>query len=88
MSGVAVSTQDIAAAAREFERGSKESQQLLERLEKVADGLKQGWSGETRDAFFKHQAEWHTLMRAQAAMLISISLELRALADRFQRADS
>jgi len=54
----------------------------------VADGLKQGWSGETRDAFFKHQAEWHTLMRAQAAMLISISLELRALADRFQRADS
>jgi len=87
MSGVAVSTQDIALAAREFQLASKESQQVLERLEKVVDGLRQGWSGETRDTFFKHHAEWHSLMRGQVALLISLSLELEGLAARFQRAD-
>jgi WXG100 family type VII secretion target len=87
MGGVALSTQDIASAAREFELASRESQLLLERLEKVAGGLQAGWSGETREAFFTHHAQWQALMRSQAAMLISISLELRALAERFQRAD-
>jgi WXG100 family type VII secretion target len=87
MSGVAFSTQDMAVAAREFELASRESQQILERLEKVTGGLRDGWSGETREAFFKHHSEWQALMRSQAAMLISISLELRALAERFQRAD-
>jgi WXG100 family type VII secretion target len=88
MSGVAVSTQDIAAAAREFELACRESQQLLERLERVAGGLGEGWAGQSGETFFKHLAEWQGLMRSQAGMLVSISLELRALADRFQRADS
>jgi len=88
MRGVAVSTHDITAAAREFELASRESQQILEKLEKVAGGLREGWSGETQEAFFRHHTEWQSLMRSQTAMLVSISLELRALADRFRRADS
>jgi len=87
MTALTVPVQNILAAAKEYETASKESQQLLERLEKAADGLRPGWAGANRDTFFQHHKEWQALMRGQVAVLISLSLELQALASRFERAD-
>ena len=87
MTALTVPVLNIMAAAKEFESASGESQQLLERLEKVADGLKPGWAGAGRDAFFQHHTEWQALMRGQVAMLISLSQQPHALASRFERVD-
>lgn len=87
MSGVAISTHGIVEAAREFELASKESQELAKRLQKAAERLKDGWSGETQEAFFAHHREWQSLMQAQVLLLTGISTELKALAARYQKAD-
>lgn len=87
MSGAAISLPEIVEAAKEFERASKDSQQLVERLDKVVEGLRGNWSGEARDLFFTHHRDWQTLMQAQTLLLARISAELLGLADRYQQAD-
>ena len=84
---VALSTKDIIAAAEEFESASKQSQELVAKLEKVAERLKDKWSGSAQEAFYKHHDEWQALMRGQVALLTGIAFELQALAERYEKAD-
>jgi WXG100 family type VII secretion target len=87
MASVALSTKDILAAADEFESASRQSQELVESLEKVTVGLKGKWSGSAQEAFYKHHDEWQALMRGQVALLTGIAFELKALAERYEKAD-
>ena len=87
MSTVTLSTQDLKEAAEEFETASKESQELVSKLAKATEGLKGKWSGAAQQAFYRHHDEWQALMQGQVALLTGISLELRALAERYEQAD-
>jgi len=87
MSTVTLSTQGLKEAAEEFESASKESQILVSKLAKVTEELKGKWSRTARETFYKHHDEWQALMQGQVALLTGISLELRALAKRYERAD-
>ena len=87
MASVALSTQDILAAAEEFESAGKQSQKLVARREKVTERLKGKWSGSAQEAFYKHHTEWQALMRGQVALLTGIAFELQALAERYENAD-
>lgn len=87
MASVNLSTEHILTAAQEFESASKESQELVANLDKVTEDLKVKWSGSAQHAFYRHHAEWRTLMRGQVALLAAISSELHALAARYEKAD-
>ena len=85
---VALSTKEILAAAEEFESAGQRSQELVARLEKVTENLKDKWSGSAQEAFYKHHDEWQALMRGQVALLTGIAFELQALAERYEKADN
>ena len=87
MASVELSTKDIMAAADEFESASRQSEELVAKLGKVTDGLKDKWSGSAQEAFYKHHDEWQTLMKGQVALLTGIAFELKALAERYERVD-
>ena len=87
MTSVNLSTEHILTAAQEFESASKESQELVANLDKVTEDLKSKWSGSAQQTFYRHHAEWRTLMRGQVALLAAISSELHELAARYVKAD-
>lgn len=87
MGALSVSTGDILDAASEFEAASRKSQEIISKLDEVTTELKGKWSGPAQEAFYRHHNEWQMIMKGQAALLSSISMELRALAERYQTAD-
>lgn len=87
MGAVTLSTKELQSAAEAFDSASKESQELVAKLDKVTENLKAKWSGSAQEAFYKHHGEWQALMKGQVAILTGIAFELRALAERYERAD-
>ncbi len=87
VSAVSLSLEELKEAAKELEAVSRESQALVKRIEQVTSKLKGKWTGEAMETFYRHHNDWRSLMEGQVAILVGIALELRALAERYEKAD-
>jgi WXG100 family type VII secretion target len=87
MDELRIPSTDLRQAAAEFAKASKESQEIVDRLEKASAQLEQKWAGVTQQLFYKHYKDWRLQMKAYAGFLKNIANELSAIADRFEKAD-
>lgn len=88
MSEQILSVAKIQDAAKEFTRAGRDSQVIMKRLEKAISKLEKEWSGVSQEVFYNHYAEWQNLMQGHVALLMRIAMEMQALAERYERADS
>ena len=82
-----IPTDKLHEAASEFTEVSKESQLLVERLEKVTGGLQTDWESASQQLFFKNYKQWHQHMQGYVTLLDMIAKEMHAMADRYEEAD-
>jgi WXG100 family type VII secretion target len=88
MEELIVPSDDLHLVAKEFSKASKESQEIIDRLEKVTKQLEEKWSGATQQVFYKHYKDWQAHMRIYATFLKEIAQELYGLAERFEQIDN
>lgn len=87
MDELLIPSDELHFVAKEFASASKESQVILDRLEKATNQLEGKWAGATRQVFYKHYVEWQIHMRNQASILNNIAQEIHGLAERFEKLD-
>ena len=88
MSEQILSVAKIRDAAKEFSRAGRDSQAIMKRLEKAVSKLEKEWSGVNQEMFYTHYTEWRNLMQGHVVLLMRIAMEMQALAERYERADS
>ena len=84
---MSISAGEVRNAAQGFLAAARESEALVNRLEELVAGLRQDWEGPAQESFCRQYEQWRSLMQAQAALLMSISLQLRDSAERHEQAD-
>jgi WXG100 family type VII secretion target len=82
-----LSLSDVRRTAEEFARAGRDSQAIVNQLEKSITKLEKTWGGVTGEMFYSHYKNWRMLMQGHVALLQRISQELQALAERYERAD-
>ena len=87
MGQLRISPENLRHAADEFRLANKDAQRIVLRLEKVASGLQEQWSGVTQELFFREYKDWLTSMGGFLALLTGIANEMQAMAERFDVAD-
>lgn len=80
-------TEQLQETAAAFSLASRDSQEIMKRLEDAMAGLESKWSGATQQGFHKNYRDWQQYMGGMAALLKTIAHELEAMADRYQVAD-
>ena len=88
MSEQILSVAKIRDAAKEFAHAGRDSQAIMKRLEKAVSKLEKEWSGVNQETFYTHYSEWRNLMQGHVVLLMRIAMEMQALAERYERADS
>ena len=88
MSEQILSVAKIRDTAKEFTRAGRDSQAIMKRLEKAVSKLEKEWSGINQEMFYAHYTEWRNLMQGHVVLLMRIAMEMQALAERYERADS
>jgi WXG100 family type VII secretion target len=87
MDELIVPADELHIVATEFSTASKESQAIIDRLDKATKQLEEKWVGATQQAFYKHYTDWEAHMRIYAMLLKNIAGELHGLAERFEKID-
>lgn len=82
-----LSLPEVRRSAEEFARAGRDSQAIVNRLEKSITKLEKAWGGVTGEIFYSHYKDWLVLMQGHIALLQRISQELQALAERYERVD-
>lgn len=82
-----LSLTEVRQAAEEFARAGRDSQAIVNRLEKSITRLEKSWGGVTGEIFYSHFKDWRVLMQGHIALLLRISQELQALAERYEHVD-
>jgi len=82
-----LSLAELHKSAEEFARAGRDSQVIVDRLEKSISRLEKAWGGVTGEMFYSNYMDWRTLMQGHIALLLRIAQELQALADRYEKVD-
>lgn len=82
-----LSLTEVRRTAEEFARAGRDSQAIVNRLEKSIEKLEKAWGGVTGEMFYSHYKDWRVLMQGHIALLLRIAQELQALAERYERVD-
>jgi WXG100 family type VII secretion target len=78
---------EIRQTADEFARAGRDSQAIVNQLEKSIADLEKAWAGVSGEIFYGHYKDWRVLMQGHIALLLRIAQELQALAERYERVD-
>ncbi len=84
---ISLTPDDLYQAAQAFSQVSKESQALVDRLEKATAGLETKWTGVTRQMFYHQYKEWCEYTASLAGLLDGVADEMRSLAEGFEKID-
>lgn len=87
MDELIIPSEELHVVAKEFSTASKESQAIIDRLDKATKNLEEKWAGATQQVFYKHYTDWQAHMRIYATLLNNIAQELHGLAERFEQID-
>ncbi len=77
----------LIAAAKEFDLADNDLQAILAKLDDTTNNLKQQWDSAAQQEFYKQYTELRQYMSAFAVLLSQISLEMTAMAERYNSAD-
>lgn len=87
MSEMRLAPDGLQQAAATLAEASRDSQDIIRRVEAAMAGLEGKWAGATQQAFHQNYRDWREYMAGTAALLKIIATELDATADRFQTLD-
>lgn len=79
---------DLRGAAEQFDLAGKDLDGILKRLDETTGGLQDKWAGVSQQVFYKQYGELRQYMEGFAILLGHISVEMKAMAERFDKADS
>lgn len=82
------SLEEIKNAASEFKKASSETDEIIDRLELAVKRIEDNWDDAGQQIFYKYYQEWHNHISGFSQLLDTISVELKAIADRYEDADS
>ena len=87
MSEMMIQPDSLRGGAEQFDLAGKDLDEILKRLDGVTGGLKEEWAGVSQQVFYKQYAELRQYMEAFTLLMGQISLEMNAMAERFEKAD-
>lgn len=87
MGRMVIPSEDVHKLAEEFLAASKDTQAVLNRLEKATSQIEEKWSGVTQEAFYVYYKDWREHLEKFSVLLGSIAKELHVIADRYEQAD-
>jgi WXG100 family type VII secretion target len=84
---IQISYERLESAAQEFREAARLSKAVMARLDGCMTELECGWSGASRQIFFRSYLDWKSCMGGLAGLLNQIGFELSAMAEEFEKAD-
>ena len=87
MSEMQIQPDELRQSAEEFNKAGKETQAILKRLDDSTGELEKKWAGAAQQIFFKQYKDLRQYMEAFSVLLGNVSLEMQAMADRYEKAD-
>jgi len=77
----------LRGAAEQFNQAGKDLEGILKRLDETTNELKTQWEAASQQVFYKQYGELHQYMEGMKILVGHISLEMQAMAERFEKAD-
>lgn len=87
MTDLMIEPNELRNAAQQFDQAGKDLDVVLKRLDETTSGLKEKWEGVSQQVFYKQYKEIHQVLEGFTFLLGHISIEMGAMADRFDKAD-
>jgi len=78
---------EMRAAAAEFDNARKDLSIITKRLDETTAELKSKWEGAAQQIFYKEYAALRQEMGGIDLLINQISIEMKAIAERFEKAD-
>lgn len=82
-----ISPSELQKASQEFKAASRESEEMMSRLENVIKNLEITWEDAGQQVFFQYFQEWHAHVGGISQLLNLTAEELNAIAERYSIAD-
>jgi WXG100 family type VII secretion target len=77
---------ELKKASQEFRGASRETRDIVQKLEKTITNLESCWQDASQQKFFGYYKEWHQHIQGFSQILDEIAAELDAVADRYANA--
>jgi WXG100 family type VII secretion target len=87
MSDLLIQPEMLTGAAEQFDQAGKDLQGILAKLDETTGGLKDQWEGAAQQVFYKQYVELRQYMEGFTILLGHISIEMNAMAERYDKAD-
>jgi WXG100 family type VII secretion target len=87
MSDMLIQPDELNGAAEQFDQASKNLEEIVSKLDETTANLKDKWEAASQQVFFKQYSELRQYMDGMRLLLGHISLEMKAMAERFEQAD-
>ncbi|MFC7679484.1 WXG100 family type VII secretion target [Paenibacillus sp. GCM10028914] len=84
---ILITPEQVEQVANQFKQSGEQSQQIVNSLTQSVNGMEGQWDGMTKQRFFQEFQEASRLMNSFVQTLDSISMELKAIAQKFRMAD-
>ncbi len=88
MNDIMIAPDELRRAAHAFAQANKDSQAIMEKLEKAMAELEGKWGGVTQQMFFKNYKDWRQYMGSLVVLLNNTAGDMQAIAERFEKADA
>jgi WXG100 family type VII secretion target len=87
MSEIRLSPSELRQAAEAFTLSSEDGQRALKRLDMATAKLEGRWSGAASMTFSTNYREWRQQMEAFIRILVTLSTQMKSIADRIEQTD-
>ena len=87
MSEILLSPSELREAAEAFSASSEDGQRALKRLDMATEKLEGRWTGAASMSFANNYRDWRQQMEAFIRVLVTLSTQMRSIADRMEQAD-
>lgn len=87
MSDMLIQPDELNGAAEQFEQAGKNLEEIVSKLDETTANLKDKWEAASQQIFFKQYTELRQYLDGMRLLLGHISLEMKAMAERFEQAD-
>lgn len=83
-----ISPSELQKASQIFKAASRETDEMMTKLEKVIKDLESTWEDAGQQVFFQYYQEWHSHIGGISQLLNLTADELNAIAERYFQADA
>jgi len=87
VSEILLSPSELREAAEAFSASSEDGQRALKRLDMATEKLEGRWTGAASMSFANNYRDWRQQMEAFIRVLVTLSTQMRSIADRMEQAD-